>query len=113
MQRAFARHLRDVEAHLPGCYFPRVVMTVDNATWHRGKRVEAALATVLHVQLYRLPSYSPHLNVVERLWKLLRQRATHNRLFDSVEELLRTVRKHLDWLQIDRSPVRSLIGAQG
>lgn len=72
----------------PGLYSPHaaiVVVTIDNAPWHRGPRVERALAQVLHVQLYRLPSDSPQLNTVERLWKLLRHRATHNQLFDDVD----------------------------
>lgn len=55
-----------------------------------------------HLKLYRLSSYSPHLDVVDRLWKLLQQRATHNRLFGSGDELQGTLRKHLDWLQAHR-----------
>lgn len=74
---------------LPGSSmgFVELGIAVDNAAWHRGRGVEAALAKVPHVELYRLPSYSPHLNVAERLWKLLRRRATHDRLFLAVEKL--------------------------
>ena len=43
--------------------------------------VEHVLATYPHLPLYRLPSYSPQLNVIERLWRVLRRRATRNRLF--------------------------------
>lgn len=63
------------------------------------------------MQLCRLPSYSPQLNPVERLWKLLRHRATHNRLFDHVDQLHAVLRKHLDWLQVNREPVRSVLGS--
>lgn len=111
MQRAFARHLRDVGRVYPAAHFPQVVVTIDNAPWHRGPRVEKVLAQVPHVHLYRLPSYSPQLNPVERLWKLLRRRATHNQLFDDVDQLHRVLRKHLDWLQVPREPVRSVLGA--
>src|SRR5262245_37251353 len=38
----------------------------------------------------RLPSYSPPLNVLERFWKRLRRRATHNRWFDTLADLKRS-----------------------
>jgi transposase len=34
------------------------------------------------VEFDRLPTYSPHLNAVERFWRVLSRPATHNRLFD-------------------------------
>ncbi len=76
------------------------------------RNVERALAQMPHVELHRLPSSSPHLNVVERLWKLLRQQATHNQLYDDVAALQAARRKHLDWLQVHLAHVRSLIGAE-
>ena len=39
------------------------------------------LAVYPHLRVKRLPSYSPQLNVIERFWRVLRRRATHNRLF--------------------------------
>jgi transposase len=38
------------------------------------------------------PSYSPQLNPIERFWKKLRRRATHNRLFDTLADLKKSVR---------------------
>lgn len=111
MQEHFARHLLDVGRVYPAAFFPKVVMTVDGAPWHRGPRIRAALARVPHVQLYRLPSYSPQLNVIERLWKRLRQHATHNRLFADAAQLQRTLGRHLAYLQAHRAQVRSLISS--
>ena len=48
-----------------------------------------------HLELYPLPSYSPQLQVIERFWKVLRRRATHNRLFQTVAQLKRTLRNNL------------------
>src|SRR5262245_13332854 len=59
---------------------------IDNAPWHRGKPVDEAMADNPHLEFYRLPSYSPNLNVIERFWKKLRRRATHNRLFDTIAD---------------------------
>lgn len=109
MQRTFACHLRDVGRVYPASHFPPGRGHHRQRPRHRGPRIEKALAQVPHVQLYRLPSYSPQLNAVERLWMLLRHRATHTRLFDHVAQLHAVLRKHLDWLQVHREPVRSVL----
>mgnify|MGYP002779016809 CR=1 FL=1 len=109
MQRAFARHLRHVARMYPRERHRRVVLITDNAPWHRGAVVDEARRSCPHLELYRLPSYSPRLNVIERFWKALRWRAAHNRLFDTLADLKRAVRDGLRYFQTVRSPVRSLI----
>jgi transposase len=111
LQQAFAAHLRDVaKAYPPGRRHRRVVLVIDNAPWHRGGPVAAALADCPHLELYRLPSYSPRLAVIERLWKVLRRRATHNRLFDTLKDLKASLRNSLRYFQTVRSRIMSLIG---
>ncbi len=79
MQKAFARHLHHIGQVYSGEKNPRVVLTIDNAPWHRGPLIDAAMRENPHLEFYRMPSYSPQLNVIERFWKTLRRRATHNR----------------------------------
>jgi transposase len=112
MQRAFADHLRHVGRRSPQAEFPRVVLTIDNAPWHRGPLIDAALAENPHLEFYRIPSYSPPLNVIERVWKNLRRRATHNRLFDAIADLKASVRNGLRYFQSTRSKLRSLINGR-
>lgn len=109
MQRAFAAHLRHVGRRYPEAEFPRVVLAIDNAPWHRGGLIEAALADNRHLELKRLPSYSPQLNPIERLWKALRRRATHNRLFETLTDLKASVRASLGYFQAVRKRVLSLL----
>lgn len=112
MQEAFAAHLRHVGRAYPPEKHPRVVLVIDNAPWHRGKAVDQALADNPHLEFYRLPSYSPQLNPVERFWKKLRRRATHNRLFDALADLKRSVRNSLCYFQTVRDRVRTMIGGK-
>jgi transposase len=112
MQRAFAAHLRHVGAVYPKGKHKRVVLTIDNAPWHRGPLINEALAEVPHLELYRLPSYSPSLNVIERFWKKLRRRATHNRLFDEIAELKSSVRNSLRYFQTVRGRLLTLINGR-
>ena len=62
-----------------------------------------------HLSFYPLPSYSPKLNVIERFWKKLRRRATHNRLFDTIKDLKASVRNSLRYFQTVRSRLLTLI----
>jgi hypothetical protein len=82
MQQPFAAHLRHVARIDPADRHRRVVLIIDNAPRHRGQPIDEALAEYPHLEFYRLPSYSLHLNVIERFWRVLRRRATHDRLFD-------------------------------
>jgi transposase len=109
MQAAFADHLRHVGRMYPQDRHPAVVLLIDNAPWHRGKPVDEALAENPHLAFYRLPSYSPQLNPVERFWKRLRRRATHNRLFDTLADLKTSLRSSLSYFQTVRHKVKSII----
>ena len=112
MQRAFAKHLH----HIGQVHFreknPRVVLTIDNAPWHRGPLIDAAMRENPHLEFYRMPSYSPQLNVIERFWKTLRRRATHNRLFDTIADMKASVRNSLRYFQTVRSRMLSLINGR-
>ena len=112
MQRAFADHLRHVGRSYPKDRHGRVVLTIDNAPWHRGPLIEGALAECPHLELYRMPSYSPQLNVIERFWKKLRRRATHNRLFDAIADLKESVRNSLRYFQTVRGRLLTLINGR-
>jgi hypothetical protein len=109
MQQAFAGHLRHVGRMYPASEHKRVVLTIDNAPWHRGKAIDEALKDNPHLEFYRLPSYSPQLNVIERFWKKLRRRATHNRLFETTADLRRSLRASLCYYQTVRGRIRSLV----
>lgn len=109
LQEAFASHLRHVAKAYPEHKYKEVVILLDNAPWHRGKPIDKALEENPHLRFKRLPSYSPQLNPIERLWKKLRRRATHNRLFDSLADLKKSVRASLCYFQTVRDKVKSML----
>ena len=109
LQEAFAAHLRHVGRVYPRQRYPQVVLVIDNAPWHRGKPIAEALRDNPHLEFKRLPSYSPQLNPVERLWKKLRRRATHNRLFDTLADLKTSIRATLSYFQTMRHKVKSIV----
>lgn len=109
LQEAFAAHLRHVGRMYPAGHHKRVVLMIDNAPWHRGRPIDEALRDHPHLEFYRLPSYSPQQNPIERFWKVLRRRATHNRLFDTRADLRRSIRSSLSYYQTMRDRVRTLL----
>lgn len=71
----------------------RMVIVLDNARYHHAKLLAAMLGKYRKVlTLLFLPPYSPQLAPIERVWKLTRRLATHNRYFETLGEVLEAVR---------------------
>jgi len=65
---------------------PMVVIT-DNVSYHHSEELEPFLKSHRGLRLDFLPPYSPKLNPIERVWKLLRRLCTHNVYFETLEQL--------------------------
>jgi putative transposase len=75
----------------------------------RALRVVRAAAGRL-VLLY-LPTYSPWLNPIERLWRQFRRDVTHCELFETVKALLAAARDFFDRCNEQPDRVSSIIGS--
>ncbi len=70
----------------------KIVVVVDNYGIHKAKPVKHMLAGLKgRLRLYFLPTYSPHLNPIERLWRFFRDRVTNNYYFKTMSRLLNAV----------------------
>ena len=82
-----------------------LVLIVDNAGWHRAKR----LAIPANVRLHFLPPCTPELQPVEPFWVLVRE-AVADETFGRLADLKRRVVARCRRLAADRATVRGAVG---
>lgn len=89
------RH-QEVQAHLqllidqePDAFW---FVISDNASAHKTPLLDEFYAQNKHrLEMVFLPTYSPHLNLIERLWRLMRGQVTRNNFFETLNALAKTV----------------------
>ena len=65
--------------------YKKIHVILDGAGYHRSQLVKD-WAEVVNIRLHYLPPYSPNLNPIERMWKLMNEHARNNRYFSSTRE---------------------------
>jgi transposase len=66
----------------------------DNGPSYKNKKVQEYLKTS-KVKIHYLPPYSPNLNPIERLWKVLREKKTYNKCYEKFEDFKAAIRNFL------------------
>ena len=80
----------------------KVVMVVDNVRYHHAKRLKPILERYKHrIELVYLPSYSPDLNPIERIWWYMRKKITHNRYLETMEDRVEKFNQLMDTFKIE------------
>ena len=74
-----------------------ITLVLDNARYQRNAVVQA-LAQQLNITLLYLPSYSPNLNIIERLWKFIKRRALYGRYHPTFAAFQAAIEEVLDGL---------------
>jgi hypothetical protein len=82
-----------------------LVVILDNAGWHRAKKLKVPPNVVLHF----LPPATPELQPIETLWPLLRESAA-NRIFRDLGHLKNVLRRRCNYLADHPDIVQARIG---
>jgi len=86
-----------------------VTLVLDNASYQRA-RVVGELAETLGVELLFLPPYSPNLNLIERVWKLVKKLVLNARTLDNFDAFAESVTTTVGELETKhRSQLLSLL----
>lgn len=73
--------LQAVEQHYP--LSKQIMIILDNARYHYSKAVKNYLKDS-RIKLVFLPSYSPNLNLIERLWKFFKKKVLYNKYYEDI-----------------------------
>lgn len=73
----------------------RIHLILDRAGYHRAKEVKKE-AKKLNIKLHYLPAYSPNLNPIERLWKVMNEKVRNNRFFKSAKDFKQAILDFFD-----------------
>ena len=81
--------LKELEQSVKG---KTIHMICDNGRANKNKKVEEYLKTS-RIKIHYLPPYSPNLNPIERLWKILREKKTYNKYYEKFADFKEEVKK--------------------
>ena len=86
-----------------------ITLVLDNARYQHCARV-MNLAATLNIQLRFLPSYSPNLNLIERLWKFIKRDVLYGRHYNTFQEFCGAIDGCLDQIPTKhRESLKSLM----
>lgn len=101
----FLKKLRKASCHSGR----RAIVLLDNAKYHHGTLHEDWRNRAKpDFTVEFLPSYSPELNPIERVWKLTRRKATHNQYFPTLGAIAEGVEEVFELWQTVNETLRRL-----
>ena len=86
-----------------------ITLVLDNARYQRCRLVQE-LAASLEIELLFLPSYSPNLNLIERLWKFVKKRSLHGKYYATFTDFQTSIQECLAKISTEyRAEIETLI----
>lgn len=85
-----------------------IYLICDNARYNRNKMLQE-WAENQRIAFVFLPSYSPNLNLIERLWRLMRKKIINSLYYDTYSKFKGSVISFLDNTKTYKAEIRSLL----
>src|SRR3954470_10610291 len=86
-----------------------ITLVLDNARYQKCALVQG-LAASLGIELLYLPSYSPNLNLIERVWRFVRKESLSSTYYESFEPFTTAIAQCLDGLStVHRGEMETLL----
>lgn len=90
---ATVEFLKFLEASYPAAIIIHLIL--DRAGYHTCEEVEEYLRTS-RIRVHFLPPRSPNLNPIERLWKIMHEYVSHNRVYANFKEFKKALNQFFD-----------------
>lgn len=98
--------IKNIEEHQPE---GQIYLILDNARYNHAKKVKSYVKESGRVHLIFLPSYSPNLNIIERLWLFLHQKILYDKYYETFPEFKTAVVTFLENIQQYRKELKTLL----
>jgi transposase len=87
----------------------RIYVLSDNARYYSNSALKAWLLLNPKIQLLHLPTYSPNLNLIERLWKFLRKKVINLHYYPTFDEFRKAIHEFFANLKQYQEELRTLM----
>lgn len=81
----------------------------DNARYYKSNVIVEFLKRNRRINVIYLPSYSPNLNLIERLWRFMRKKVTYNKYYEKFSLFKSAILYFLDNIQQHNTELKSLL----
>lgn len=98
--------IKNIEIHQPE---GQIYLILDNARYNHARKVKSYVKHSRRVHLVFLPSYSPNLNIIERLWLFLHQKILYDKYYETFPEFKIAVVTFLENIQQYRKELKTLL----
>jgi transposase len=82
---------------------------LDNARYYRSKMVQKFLQKNNRIQFKFLPSYSPNLNLIERLWKWIKKKVSYNDYFEKFSKFREKIFGYFENIKLYNDELKPLM----
>lgn len=87
----------------------KLFVIADNAKYYRSNLVTAYLKKSERVKLIFLPSYSPNLNLIERLWKFYKEKILYDQYYEKFEVFKNKTLTFFETINIHKEELLTLL----
>ena len=87
----------------------KVYIWADQARYYTSTKVKKWIAGQNRIVLQYLPSYSPNLNLIERLWKYMRKKVINNTYYENYQDFVKAIDSFYQNIKRYKEELRSLI----
>lgn len=86
-----------------------IILHLDNARYFHARQVRCWLKEHPELIINRLPAYAPNLNLIERLWRFIKEQLVHNRYYEEYKTFRAHTFRLLNKVHDFATALRSLI----
>ena len=84
--------IKKIRQKYPG---KEIIIVLDNARYNHANYT-TVYAELCGIELFFLPSYSPNLNLIERLWKFTKRKLVHNKYYEKFDQFVGKVSQYFE-----------------